>query len=141
MLACSGCSPEGHNAERKTPEQSISVKNSAQVDIFPVVDMGIEEDFGIVSSGHSAMIGFALIECENKARIDWREGAMSSALMTTLFDVTEIRPRDRKEACHWEFQYHGNGEWVLNLFGGDASKEEGLLVSIRGRTSTEMESK
>jgi hypothetical protein len=112
-------------------EGSLSVENLSNVDIYPVVQAGREESFGVVSTGGGGTIGFARIEGDKSARVFWGERKFNAPKRTVIFPL-KITEEMAKQTKHLEFLYKGNGVWLLNLYSSPHPGKSTPLVSING---------
>ncbi len=117
---------------------TLWVRNESKVDLYPIVQAKMEEDFGGVSVGAFKVIGFAAIDIDKAARVLWIEGKWDRAReKNTVTFPLSISPQVAEQARHLEFCYQGEGNWVLNLYSAQHPKPEDLLVSIPGEETIE----
>ena len=130
MLAC-GCHKGQQKGRITMAEGSLSVNNLADMDIFPIVKTAREEDFGGVSPGDFAVVGFAQIDADKSARVIWAEKEFDAPKRTVVFPL-KITEATSKQTKHLEFLYKGNGMWLLNLYSSSPPGKSAPLVSISG---------
>jgi hypothetical protein len=126
-----GCQKKHSSARITMAEGSLSVNNLSNLDIFPAVKTTNEEDFGGVSKGDFAMVGFARIDADKQARVVWAEKDFEGPKRTVVFPL-KITEEIAKQTKHLEFLYKGNGVWLLNLYSSSPPGESKPLASIGG---------
>jgi hypothetical protein len=113
-------------------EGSISIENLCDISVYPVVHAGYPEDFGVVTPGDCAMVGFVSFGVGGTARVTWAEGDLDAREREVVFPL-RITHLIASKTKHLEFCYKGGEKWVLNLFGTSAREDKDLLVSIPGQ--------
>lgn len=137
LLAC-GCSKSQPAARIAMAEGSLSVNNLSEVNIFPVVKTTREEDFGGVSAGDFAMVGFAQIDANKSARVLWAEKKFNAPKRTVVFPL-KVTEEISKKTKHLEFLYKGNGVWLLNLYSSCNPGKIPPLASVSGKVQARSE--
>ena len=112
-------------------EGSLSVKNESEFDVFPVVQAKRDEDFGGVSAGSFAVIGFASVDVDKSARVVWAEGKWDGPKKTVAFPL-KITSGIADQTKHLEFCYKGKNHWVLNLYKASPPTKDDVLTSVPG---------
>jgi len=126
-----GCHKDQPAARIVMARGSLSVENLSNVDIYPVVQAGREESFGVVPTGGGKMVGFAQINADKSARVLWGEKKFNAPKRTVVFQL-KITEEMAKQTKHLEFLYKGNGVWLLNLYSSSPPGESKPLASIGG---------
>ena len=130
LLVC-GCNKSKPAVRITMAEGALSVNNLSDMDIFPTVKTTLEEDFGGVSAGDFAVVGFAQIDANKSARVIWAEKEFDAPKRTVVFPL-KITEGVSKQTKHLEFLYKGNGVWLLNLYSSSPPGKSKPLVSIGG---------
>lgn len=94
----------------------ISVLNQSHNDIFPVIVIGHEESFGVVSAGARKGIGFAPVDLAKRIAIVWSEPDFDSPREEVYFSP-KIGPDGFRLCKSLVFNYLGNGEWRFEIYG------------------------
>jgi len=126
-----GCQKKQPPVRIALAEGSLSVKNRSDSDIFPTVKTRRVEYFGVVSNGGGKTIGFAQIDADKQARVEWAEKEFDQPKQTVTFPL-KISEEISKKTKHLEFLYKGKGVWLLNLYSSSPPGETKPLASIGG---------
>jgi hypothetical protein len=110
---------------------SLSVNNLSDVHIYPIAQTWREEDFGGVSAGDFAVVGFARIDADKSARVLWGEKRFNAPKRSVVFPL-KITEETARQTKHLEFLYKGKGVWLLNLYGKSPPGDSPPLASISG---------
>jgi hypothetical protein len=131
LILMTGCDAENSDKNTATISGAVGVANRSQQDIFPILQGGREEDFGIVSADGLKVSGFTSVDVGAALRIVWAEGEWNSATKTVVFP-TRIAADIVARTKHLQFTYTGKDEWKLELCASSPPNPEDVLATIPG---------